>query len=967
MFAVGEPVVRIRVFGGVGAETDDGQPIDVGTARTQALLAALAMSPGSPVPVTRLVELVWGDAPPRTVSKTLQWHIARLRKGLGAAAIVRTGAAYRLDVLPEAVDVGRFRQHLRAGDTTAALAEWTGVPLAGVDAQGLAATVDGLTEQWLGAVEADLVRRVDAEPHAAVAALTELVGRYPLREGLWALLMTALARTGRRGDALAAYRQARHHLVEELGIEPGPRLRALESLILREDDRPPEPGVASASAPTSTPMLPRAPVPGGGKGNLPRRLSPLIGRDDSLRTVDELLTGSPVVTLVGPGGIGKTRLALAAGRRAADGRGRPAWYVELAEVGSAGDVPRAVADALGVAQHAGRSLTESVVTALGSRPALLVVDNCEHVLDGAARLVEAVALGCADVRVLATSRERLGTDGEQVLVIGPLDPAAGAELFHVRALAADRTYERDAHRDDVAELCRRLDGVPLAIELAAARVRSHPPAALLARVHDHFRTTGSRRTGAPRHRSLHAAIQWSYDLLTPPEQDLLRRLSVFNGPFDLGAVTAVATGGPTHGPDEAADRTDDVDEALSALVDRSMVSVEPGGPFGPRLRLLEPLRQFAAALLREQGGTDLAAGRHARWCLREVTGLGGLLTGPGEPEGVARLHELWPNLRGAVAWACSAGDPRLADALVRPVATELALRGRQEIGDWADRILGLVPPDDEDLRAFWLLWAAERYVQNGNPDGYDALEARGGRPDRPLARHVRAYVDGDGRSLSRLLPAAAADLRRQGEPYVAAFLELNSAGTLLGAGRFDQVDRMVSAMADRYRSQGPPTLRHWALQTLGYCAALQGRPHDAERHLDEAATVDVPDGSLSANKAVQARTAFRRGRRMHAFRILRTYIDELTTTGNVIAAGVVSIEFINMMAALDHHDEAAHMLAYLETRNGFGAMAARTLVAPAAEKVSGSRPDSHRITDRQALAYMAAALDRLTANETPVV
>ncbi len=621
---------------------------------------------------------------------------------------------------PEAVDVGRFRQHLRAGDAAAALAEWTGVPLAGVDAPGLAATVDGLTEQWLGAVEADLVHRVDAGPHAAVAALTELVGRYPLREGLWALLMTALARTGRRGDALAAYRQARHHLVEELGIEPGPRLRELESLILRDDDRPPEPGApASVPTPTPTPM----PTPGGGTGNLPRRLSPLIGRDDSLRTIDDLLTGSPVVTLLGPGGIGKTRLALAAGRRVADGRGWPAWYVELAEVGSADDVPRAVADALGVAQHAGRSLTESVVTALEPRPALLVVDNCEHVLDGAARLVQAVALGCAHVRVLATSRERLGTDGEQVLVIGPLDSVAGAELFHIRALAADRTYERDTHRDDVAELCRRLDGVPLAIELAAARVRSHPPAALLARVHDHFRTTGSRRTGAPRHRSLHAAIQWSYDLLTPPEQALLRRLSVFNGPFGLSAVTAVATDGPTRGLCAALDETGDVDEALSALVDRSMVSVEPGGPFGPRFRFLEPLRQFAAALLREQGGTDLAAGRHARWCLREVTGLGGLLTGPGEPEGVARLHELWPNLRGAVAWACAVGDPRLADALVRPVVTELALRGRQEIGDWAGRILDLVPPDDEDLRAFWLLWAAERYVQNGNPDGYDALEA----------------------------------------------------------------------------------------------------------------------------------------------------------------------------------------------------------------------------------------------------
>ncbi|WP_223166872.1 ATP-binding protein [Nonomuraea sp. SYSU D8015] len=386
-----------------------------------------------------------------------------------------------------------------------------------------------------GAVEADLQRRVDSDPHSSIAALTELVGRHPFREGLWALLMTALARTGRRGDALTAYRQARRHLVEELGIEPGPRLRELESLILREDERPQE---SAASA------------PGGLEGNLPRRLSPLIGRDDALRGIDDLISRSAVVTLVGPGGIGKTRLALAAGRRVAADRGWQAWFVELAEIASSGDVPRAVADALGVAQRAGRSLTESIVTALGSRPALLLVDNCEHVLDGAARLVQAVARGCAHVRVLATSRERLDVDGEQVLVVGPLDPAAGAELFHVRALAADRAYERDAYRDDVAELCRRLDGVPLAIELAAARVRSHHPAELLARVHDHFRATGIRRTGAPRHRSLRAAIQWSYDLLTPPEQALLECLSVFNGPFPLDAVAAVADD-PTRGLDES--------------------------------------------------------------------------------------------------------------------------------------------------------------------------------------------------------------------------------------------------------------------------------------------------------------------------------------------------------------------------------------------------------------------------------
>ncbi|MFI6316455.1 BTAD domain-containing putative transcriptional regulator [Nonomuraea sp. NPDC050556] len=898
-------MVRIRVFGGVGAETDDGLPIDVGSGRTQALLGALAMSSGSPVPVSRLIELVWGDAPPRTVTKTLQWHVARLRKGL---PISRVGAAYRLDVASDAVDVLRFRRCLREGDVEGALAEWTGVPLAGVDAPGLAGVVDGLTEEWLGAVEVDLERRMD------VAALTELAAQYPLREGVWALLMTALARAGRRGDALAAYQQARRHLIEHLGIEPGVRLRNLETRILREDEGEGEGGRDREPDGGS----------GGPEGNLPRRMSPLIGRDDVLRTLDGLLAEASVVTLVGPGGIGKTRLALAAGRRVVAERAHSVeqaevrsvvvgrvWFVELGEVTSSGEVARAVADTLGVAQRAGRSVTESVVAALRSSPALLIVDNCEHVLDGAARLVQAIVRGCPEVRVLATSRERLDVDGERVFVVGSLDQVAGEELFHVRALAADHTYDRA----DVAELCRRLDGIPLAIELAAARVRSHSPAQLLANVH-----VGVRRTGEPRHRSLRAAIQWSYDLLTPPEQELLQCLSIFNGPFHREAVAKVA----------------DDDEALSALVDRSMVTVEPG----PRFRLLEPIRQFAAALLPDRA--PLAV-RHAAWCADETARIGQLLAGPQEVTGVARLRDLWPNLRAAVAWAGTAGDPYLADALVRPIATELALRGQQEIGDWAERILEMLPEQETDLRSFWLLWVAERYTQNGNPEGYKEPADQ----DGPLQSYARAYVEGDGHALSRLLPEAVAELRRMGEPYVATFVEMNAAGTLLGIGHFEQVDRYVAAL------DGPPTLRHWALQTLAYSAAFQGRQADAERYFDQAATVDVPEGSLSAGKAVQARSAFRRGDRRRAFRILRTYMDELITTDNVIAASVVCIEFVNMMAAAGQPEEAGRMLAYLETRNDFGAMAARTLITADVESKPGPP-----LTDRQALDHMADVLDR---------
>src|SRR5262245_42011038 len=222
-------VVEIRLFGGVRVIDGAGARVDLGAAKCQTLLAALALSAGSAVPVSRLVELVWGSQPPRTAGKTLQSYVTRLRKGVGVAAIVRTGAAYRLDLAPDAVDIVRFQRLLAAGDVEAALAEWTGPPLAGLEAPGLTAAVDGLVEQWLGAVELHLARGVETDPAAAIGPLTELTAEHPFREELWALLMTALYRVGRQADALAAYRRARHHLVEELGIEPGPRLRDLEA------------------------------------------------------------------------------------------------------------------------------------------------------------------------------------------------------------------------------------------------------------------------------------------------------------------------------------------------------------------------------------------------------------------------------------------------------------------------------------------------------------------------------------------------------------------------------------------------------------------------------------------------------------------------------------------------------------------------------------------------------------------
>ena len=951
-------MVHIHLFGGVSAATDDGEPLAVGSARTQTVLAVLALSAGSVVPVTRLVDLVWDDRPPPSAQKALQWHVARLRGSLGAEAILRRGAAYQLALAPDAVDVSRFERHLAAGDVGAALREWTGVPLAGLTAPGLTATVAGLTERYLTAVETDIERRLEADPREVIGQLTELRARYPFREGLAALLMTALYRVGRQADALATFQQARRDLDEELGVAPGPRLRELQRLVLDHDERlrPSQPVTALDVLPLDDGEGPSVRAADGRSGNLPRRMGRLIGRGEDVSYIADALGRWPVLTLVGTGGIGKTRLALAAAGVVAGHRCCGAWVVELAEISTPDDVPRAVADVLGVVEHQGRTLTQSIVTVLRSRSAVLVMDNCEHVITGAAALIQTVAEACPTVQVIATSREGLGTRDEHRYTVEPLAPAgAGAELFSERARAVDRHFDPEVHRPDIEEICRRLDGIPLAIELASARISSLAPSDIVARLDDPLRLlTGGQRTAAERHRTLRATMQWSYDLLTPEEQALLERLSVFAGPFDLAAAETVAAGGA------GATRVADL---LGGLVERSLVVAE-SGPFHRCFRLLETVRLFAAEYLREHGQADRVVADHALWCTAEVARIHRLLTGPGEIEGVARLGELWPNLRFAVDSACTTGDWESAHALVVPVATEIALRGRHEIGDWSERILALTPPEQAERRALWLFWTAELYTQNGDEAASVRLVQEHRDLDHPVARYALAYLTKDATTLRQCVPEAVSWLRQEDETYLAAFLELMSAGALLGIGCFTEVDESVSALADRYRGSGPPTLLHMALQTLGYSALFQGRSDAAGQFFDESARVAIPDRTLSANKLIEARAEFRRGQRTQAFGTLRAYIDGLLETDDVVAASVVAIEFINMVTSVGRFAEGARLLGFLQETE-FGALAARSVVAEAvavmaeAGHPTGS-PSAPDLDDRQALEYMRAVVDELT-------
>jgi predicted ATPase len=693
------------------------------------------------------------------------------------------------------------------------------------------------------------------------------------------------------------------------------------------------------------------------RGNLPRRTGRLFGRHDDVRLIGQALIDSPVVTLVGPGGIGKTRLSLAVAEVAdAD----TTWLVELAAVALSSDVTRAIANTMEVHESPGRTLTDAIVDALRQRPALLVLDNCEHVIDGAARCAAVIVEHCPEVHVLATSREQLGIRGERVISVAPLDPTtAGAELFDERATAVSPTFDLHSSRREVDELCRRLEGVPLAIELAAAQTRTMSPADLLQRIGNPLRVlTGSRRDGVEHHRTLRAAIQWSYDLLSPRQQVLFQRLSMFVGPFDLAAAEAVA----------ADDRFDvlDVGELLGALVDQSVVLAEPG-PFGRRFRLLESMRQLGAEHLAASGGSELMAGRHARWCVHQAAAVHRLLRGLAEIEGVARLSELWPNLRAAVDWACGQRDGRLARELIAPVAAEGHLRSQSEIADWAERILDFAPPDDHDLIVFCLALAARRHWRTQDRDGFERLVERYGEPDHLLIHHARALVYEDFEALVRWCPIAAAELRRSGDDVLAQLAEFGVGRALLALGRLEEGDAVVSALAARYREFGPPTFLSWALTMLSYAAAALGDRARATQLLDEAASVAVPERTHVSTKPIEATAAFRRGDRATAFDVLRTHAIALLQTDDLYETSAIAVAFVDMMTTLGHVAEVARVLGYLQAHGKLEHALWRADVADAVTRVGAAddaalddeRSVGMTLDHRQVLTFISDVLARL--------
>jgi len=722
--------VRIGLLGAFEARDDTGQPVQIPGTRLRTLLARLALDQGRLVTTQSLVDAIWDEQPPADAGNALHSLVSRLRRALPPGDGIRVEslpAGYRLSAAAEATDVAEFerlaaegRACRDAGEVGAAarrfadaLALWRGAPLADLaDAPFADPTVARLTELRLRTIEdrAELAL-ASGRPGELIGDLRQLTVAHPLDERLRGLYIRALCAAGRPAEALSAFEDLRRSLAESLGTDPSPALRDLHAAILRGEVRE-APPASPAPAAGHTPATPASPAPAAGHTpatpaspapatpaspapaattptNLPAPATSFVGREQDLAQVRTLLAGARLVTLVGPGGVGKTRLAaqLAAAWPAPDG----AWLAELAGITDPAEVPAAVCAALGL-----RPAADELVRQLADRELLIVLDNCEHLVDACARLAQEVVGGCPAVRILATSREPLTTAGERVYPVAPLpvpSPSVSVgdalavpalRLFADRAAAAVYGFRLTAENlPAVAEICRRLDGLPLAIELACARLRTLPAAELAARLDDRFRLlTGGSRAALPRHQTLLAVVEWSWDLLTEAERTLARRLAVFAGGATPEAAEAVCA-------DESLPAAAAVG-LLGALADKSFVQLRevPGAP--ARYRMLDTIRAYAETALAGAGESDEFRRVHARYFLSRAEAAEPSLRTSGQLPHLAWLRREHDNLAAALRYAVSSGDAGTAVRLVAALGWYWTLRGNHaEAAGWIREVLAL--------------------------------------------------------------------------------------------------------------------------------------------------------------------------------------------------------------------------------------------------------------------------------------
>ena len=665
------------------------------------------------MPTDVLIDELWADDLPSNAANALQVHVSYLRRTLvlspgGDAPALRTmDGGYRLDVRPESIDIVRFEKAVSAASdllrlgTSAdaahalellagALELWRGAPLAEVASEPFAiAEVQRLLELRVAALEHEIDARLLMGDHeSAVPRLRQLVVEHPLHERFWAQLALATYRCGRQADALRAIDAARTHLVEELGVDPGRELKELQRALLDQD-----PALDWVEPPSGTAQVPRlhagdiqrdrdAPVRA---SSLPAPVTRLIGRSEEVAHVRAVLVDNRIVTLTGPGGVGKSRLALAVAGEEAELV--PVWFVELGDLSDAEAVPVQVARVLGVTT--GQNPLEAVPLSIGHHAAVLVLDTCEHLLEGCAAAAHHLLRACPQLKVLATSRQPLGIVGEVVRQVPPLTvPPPNAsfqevregdatQLFLERARAARVNFELDeSNAAAVAAICQRLDGLPLAIELAAARTAVLSASSILDRLDNRLELLHrSGRAADRRQQSLQATIGWSVDLLDHEQRVFYRRLSVFAGRFTLEAASSVSAFELASSPLEL----------LAAMVDRSLVVSDGHDGY----QMLDTLRTHAAVLL-EEDPADRAGtyARLAHWMADYAAAADPKLRTALQQPTLEQLRLRMPNMRAALQWCFTSGDAVVGARLAASLGWFWALEDdTADAIDWLTRAL----------------------------------------------------------------------------------------------------------------------------------------------------------------------------------------------------------------------------------------------------------------------------------------
>ncbi|GAA3437431.1 BTAD domain-containing putative transcriptional regulator [Kutzneria kofuensis] len=823
--------VWVGVLGELEVRGPDGERVEVGGPMVRTLLVRLAVDAGRIVTTDRLIADLWPESAPAEPGAALQSLVARLRRAIGRATIGSHPTGYRLEVPPVEVDLRQFERAIAEGRPREALELWRGCPLADVgDAEFARAPIARLEELRATAVEA----RIDADIAArrdVIAEVEELAAAQPLREGLHARLMRALTAKGRQADALAVYDRVRKLLAEQLGVDPGPELREAHLQALRT---------------TST------------RSNLPARLTSFVGRDLELEQVTRALAAARLVTLTGTGGAGKTRLAIEAAERLLTEFPDGVWLIDLAPTT---DVAAAIREALNTADHPRDYLA--------TRNSLLVLDNCEHVIDAAADFAAGLLARCPRLKILATSREPLSITGETLCPLRPLADNQAVTLFTDRARAVSPDFRPD---ESTVDICRALDGLPLAIELAAARTRSLTPAQLVERLGDRIGLLDKGTRAAPqRHRTLRAVIDWSWDLLDDAERTLLSRLSVFAGGATLEAIERV---------------TDGTLDQLTSLVDKSLVVATE-----ERYRLLETIREYAASKL----DGDETRQRHTEYYTELVERAEPLLRGPEQATWLARLTAERANLDLAMS-------PRMFTARLW---LWLLLAQLQDPLRWAETI------DTDEAR---LLRAPTEEMLDRL-----ALE------DGPATLALVVVRSGDN---TARLSGIAKRLGESVDPWRRAAGELlhGYVASEISDGRVATAEHHFTRAATAFRELGDQVGLSYALMFLSISLASRGENEAALKSVSEALALGVHMPTLLQVQSaqLQARTGDIAGARRLLERAERSAPEDdpvsLTRIRNALAelarlGGRLdeALEWHQAALAVDHPDAPNQFLAHART------------------------------------------------------